>query len=64
MIKYFRDDSNDGGFDANALWAYEGIVLPGGQIILGRWWSPDDDIRDHEVCWKDPGHLTSTPDSH
>ncbi|KAK8250648.1 hypothetical protein HDK77DRAFT_506945 [Phyllosticta capitalensis] len=48
MIKYFRDDSNDGGFDANALWAYEGIVLPGGQIILGRWWSPDDDIRDHE----------------
>lgn len=24
-------------------WAYEGIVLPGGAIILGRWWSPLDD---------------------
>ncbi len=20
------------------LWAYEGVVLPGGRIILGRWW--------------------------
>lgn len=24
-------------------WAYEGAVLPGGKIILGRWWSPFDD---------------------
>ena len=24
-------------------WAYEGVVLPGGMIILGRWWSPMDD---------------------
>ncbi|MCJ1478978.1 hypothetical protein MMC13_007662 [Lambiella insularis] len=21
-------------------WAYEGIVLPGGKIMLGRWWAP------------------------
>jgi len=21
-------------------WAYEGIVLPGGMAILGRWWLP------------------------
>ena len=21
-------------------WCYEGIVLPGGKIILGRWWHP------------------------
>lgn len=24
-------------------WAYEGVVLPGGKIMLGRWWSPMDD---------------------
>ena len=24
-------------------WCYEGIVLPGGHMILGRWWSPVDD---------------------
>lgn len=24
-------------------WAYEGVVLPGGMIMLGRWWSPLDD---------------------
>ena len=23
-------------------WAYEGVVLPGGMIMLGRWWSPMD----------------------
>lgn len=26
-------------------WAYEGVVLPGGMIMLGRWWSPMDDNR-------------------
>jgi len=29
-------------------WAYEGIVLPGGAMILGRWWSPLDD--EHRRC--------------
>ncbi|MCJ1417971.1 hypothetical protein MMC32_004316 [Xylographa parallela] len=23
-------------------WAYEGVVLPGGKIILGRWWCPSE----------------------
>ncbi|MCJ1223689.1 hypothetical protein MMC12_000332 [Toensbergia leucococca] len=27
----------------NGCWAYEGIVLPGGMMMLGRWWSPLDD---------------------
>ena len=26
-----------------SCWAYEGVVLPGGMIMLGRWWSPTDD---------------------
>lgn len=26
--------------DGSALWAYEGVVLPGGQVVVGRWWGP------------------------
>ena len=26
----------------HGCWAYEGAVLPGGMIMLGRWWSPTD----------------------
>lgn len=26
----------------DGCWAYEGVVLPGGMVILGRWWSPMD----------------------
>ena len=39
-MKFFEDST--GNFDESALWAYEGIVIPGGQMILGRWWSPDE----------------------
>ncbi|KAL9101466.1 MAG: hypothetical protein Q9163_003281 [Psora crenata] len=35
----------DGGDDEDVMldehcWCYEGVVLPGGKIILGRWWQP------------------------
>jgi len=43
MMKYF-EDPNTGAIDGDALWAYEGVVLPGGQIMLGRWWSPGDGV--------------------
>lgn len=34
----------DDDAEVNAgCWAYEGVVLPGGMIMLGRWWSPMDD---------------------
>jgi hypothetical protein len=39
MMKYFVD--SNGHIDLGALWAYEGVVLPGDQIIVGRWWSPE-----------------------
>ncbi|KAF1814324.1 hypothetical protein P152DRAFT_267811 [Eremomyces bilateralis CBS 781.70] len=35
MMKYFED----GNPFEDALWAYEGVVLPGSKIIVGRWWS-------------------------
>ncbi|KAI7209615.1 hypothetical protein KC333_g8640 [Hortaea werneckii] len=41
MMKYF-EDVDTGVIETDALWAYEGVVLPGGQIILGRWWCPSD----------------------
>jgi len=41
MMKYFTDPQT-GEIDQDALWAYEGVVLPGGQMMLGRWWSPND----------------------
>lgn len=41
MMKYFENEDT-GAIDVDALWAYEGVVLPGGQIILGRWWSPSE----------------------
>ncbi|KAF2667816.1 hypothetical protein BT63DRAFT_415336 [Microthyrium microscopicum] len=37
MMKYFIDQW--GQINTGALWAYEGVVLPGSQMVLGRWWS-------------------------
>jgi hypothetical protein len=39
MMKYLPDHTGYYGLDHTQFWAYEGCVLPGGQIILGRWWS-------------------------
>lgn len=38
MMKYFETET--GEIDVDALWAYEGVVLPGEQMVVGRWWSP------------------------
>jgi hypothetical protein len=47
MMKYFITAS--GGIDHDALWAYEGVVLPGNQVIVGRWWSPSNPIMPSKV---------------
>ncbi|KAF2002885.1 hypothetical protein P154DRAFT_618273 [Amniculicola lignicola CBS 123094] len=41
FMKYFCDA--DGHMDPNHLWAYEGVVIPGGRLIVGRWWWASDD---------------------
>jgi hypothetical protein len=46
MMKYFFIDEDEGTVDEEALWAYEGVVLPGGQIIVGRWWCTSDGLGD------------------
>lgn len=48
LMKYALD--LHGFYDESSCWAYEGIVLPGRQIILGRWWSPLNDGGDGDVC--------------
>ncbi|KAF2199038.1 hypothetical protein GQ43DRAFT_377200 [Delitschia confertaspora ATCC 74209] len=40
FMKHFIDDNAQ--LDQDNLWAYEGVVLPGGQIMLGRWWYADE----------------------
>jgi hypothetical protein len=36
MMKYFVEDDGFGGgeIDMDALWAYEGVMLPGGKIVV------------------------------
>ena len=63
------DDAGDGTGDGfrwdeadvdDGCWAYEGVVLPGGKVILGRWWSPLDETGEREwtgpfIFWNVPG---------
>lgn len=42
FMKHFMDDLEQ--VDQDNLWAYEGVVLPGGRIILGRWWYASDEV--------------------
>jgi hypothetical protein len=35
LMKHFMEDYDTLDDD---LWAYEGVVLPGGRTMLGRWW--------------------------
>lgn len=36
----FRLDDEEEFEIRDGCWAYEGVVLPGGAIMMGRWWSP------------------------
>lgn len=47
MMKYFLDEN--GNYEEGALWAYEGVMLPGEQLIVGRWWAPDDNVPQDKV---------------
>jgi hypothetical protein len=47
FIKLFHQD---GEFDPDSMWAYEGCVLPGNRIIVGRWWwITDAEIQNDEI---------------
>jgi hypothetical protein len=42
FMKHFMDDFDSD--DEDNLWAYEGVVLPGGRVILGRWWYASENV--------------------
>lgn len=53
MMKYYVEDEDFASPLAaidDSLWAYEGVVLPGGMIVLGRWWHPEDVHVDDVSC--------------
>lgn len=41
FVKFYTQVDHDGEdvYDPLQTWAYEGVVLPGGRIIVGRWWA-------------------------
>jgi hypothetical protein len=43
MVKYFRDQMSSNPL-VDDLWAYEGCVLPGKEMILGRWFYLDPNV--------------------
>jgi len=42
MVKYFMDAQRN--VDLGALWAYEGVIFPGSQMMVGRWWQPGPNV--------------------
>ena len=42
FMKHFAEDLDN--VDSDNLWAYEGVVLPGGRIIVGRWWFASETV--------------------
>ncbi|KAF8867301.1 hypothetical protein BDZ45DRAFT_577391, partial [Acephala macrosclerotiorum] len=44
MQFYTKVENGQHVYDPNQVWAYEGCVLPGGRIIVGRWWDAVADL--------------------
>lgn len=42
FMKHFMENFDE--VEQDNLWAYEGVVLPGGRIILGRWWYASEQV--------------------
>jgi hypothetical protein len=58
FMKHFMDDFEQP--EQDNLWAYEGVVLPGGRIILGRWWFASEPVNTHvSIPWT-PGFCVLT----
>lgn len=50
FMKHFAEDLED--VDSDNLWAYEGVVLPGGRIIIGRWWFASETVDFNVSVWR------------
>jgi hypothetical protein len=54
MMKYLPDENGNYGFGHTSGWAYEGCVLPGNEIMLGRWWRVEPDPAQQEPAYSGP----------
>ncbi|KAF1835515.1 hypothetical protein BDW02DRAFT_523110 [Decorospora gaudefroyi] len=54
FMKHFMDDFAEP--EEDNLWAYEGVVLPGGRIIVGRWWYASSDYNGPFILWAVDGN--------
>jgi hypothetical protein len=70
FMQYIKDDA--GNISTDWICAYEGVVLPGAQMILGRWFVPNDDVSQESgpfIMWNtDAAHehdqtAVATPES-
>ncbi|TVY28683.1 hypothetical protein LHYA1_G002430 [Lachnellula hyalina] len=48
LMKFYTDSNGD--YNPEQLFCYEGCVLPGGKIIVGRWWDAFADPRDDSTA--------------
>lgn len=46
MKYYTKLEAGEYVYDPSQVYAYEGCVLPGGRIIIGRWWNARADPND------------------
>jgi hypothetical protein len=55
FMKHFEEEYDQNVPDKDDLWAYEGVVLPGGRLMFGRWWfanaDPDDPSYVSRCCF-------------
>lgn len=50
MIKFYtKMEDDEEVYDPNQVWAFEGCVLPGARIVVGRWWESLSDPNDIET---------------
>jgi hypothetical protein len=54
MMKFLPDEDGYYGFGHTSGWAYEGCVLPGNEIMIGRWWRVEPDPADQEPAYSGP----------
>ncbi|KUJ20623.1 uncharacterized protein LY89DRAFT_578476, partial [Mollisia scopiformis] len=50
MMKFYtKKENGEQVYDPTQVWAYEGVVLPGRRIVVGRWWDARGDIDDERI---------------
>jgi hypothetical protein len=68
MMKFYTKIDSNGfeGYDPDQVWGYEGCVLPGGSIVVGRWWDARNDgtlvsTASGPFIWWNVDRSTATP---